>query len=146
MIPLHRVCRRYFYVFALIAFSLPCFCGRAAAEVIITEIHYNPSGADEQKEFIELKNAGNVAADMSGWQFTNGVSFTFPNGTVLAPGEFFVVVANPGRFALHYPGVAIGGQFTDEDDPWLSAIEWFEYNILGAYMGKGTPIYIERLG
>jgi hypothetical protein len=116
MIRLHRVCRRHFYIFALIAFALPCFSGRAAAEVIITEIHYNPSGADEQKEFIELKNEGNEAADISGWQFTNGVSFTFPNGTVLEPGEFFVVVANPGAFALHYPGVAIGGQFIDEDN------------------------------
>ncbi len=40
----------------------------------------------------------------------------------------------------------LAGQFEEEDDPWISAIEWFEYNILGAYMGDGTPIYIERLG
>ncbi|MFP6873268.1 MAG: lamin tail domain-containing protein [Verrucomicrobiales bacterium] len=95
---------------------MPCFSERSAAEVIITEIHYNPDGSDEQKEFIELKNVGNETADMSGWQFTNGVSFTFSNGTVLEPGKFFVVVANPGAFALHYPGVAIGGQFIDEDN------------------------------
>ena len=36
-------------------------------------------------------------------------------------------------------------QFEEEDDPWISAIEWFEFNIIGAYMGEGTPIYIERL-
>ena len=98
------------------ALALLCFSSRVAGDVIITEIHYNPSGGDEQKEFIELKNAGNEAADISGWQFTNGVLFTFPNGTVLEPGEFFVVVANSGAFALNYPGVAIGGQFVDEDN------------------------------
>ena len=30
-------------------------------------------------------------------------------------------------------------------DAYLDAVEWFEYNVLGAYMGEGTPIYIERL-
>ena len=29
-------------------------------------------------------------------------------------------------------------------DAYLDAVEWFEYNVLGAYMGEGTPVYIER--
>jgi hypothetical protein len=116
MIFLHRVFHRYCYFLIFTALVIPCFTLRADGDVIITEIHYNPSGADEQKEFIELKNAGDEAADISGWQFTNGVLFTFPIGTVLEPGEFFVVVANSGAFALNYPGVAIGGQFVDEDN------------------------------
>lgn len=116
MISPHRVFYRYCYIIASALLALPCYLLPVAGNVIITEIHYNPSGSDEQKEFIELKNTGNEAVDVSGWQFTNGVAYTFPNGTVLAPGDFFVVVANAAAFALNYPGVEIGGQFVDEDN------------------------------
>ena len=37
------------------------------------------------------------------------------------------------------------GHLDNDEDSYISAIEWFEYNIIGAYMGEGTPIYIERL-
>jgi hypothetical protein len=112
----HRVAHRCCCILTFAFLALPCIPLPVAGDVIITEIHYNPSGPDEQREFIELKNAGDEAIDVSGWQFTNGVSYTFPNGTVLDPGEFFVVVANPVAFAFNYPGVAIGGQFVDEDN------------------------------
>ena len=29
-----------------------------------------------------------------------------------------------------------------KDMPMYDALEYFEYNILGAYMGKGTPIFV----
>ncbi len=96
--------------------QLPHTSAFAAAEVIITEIYYNPDGANDQtREFIELKNVGDETADMSGWQFTNGVLYTFANGTTLAPGEFLVLVANQASFALSYPAVTVAGQFSDDD-------------------------------
>ena len=39
-------------------------------------------------------------------------------------------------------------EFTDHDDDYTAyetAVEWFEFNIIGAYMGENTPIYIERV-
>lgn len=32
---------------------------------------------------------------------------------------------------------------------WMTydeAMEYFEYNIAGAYLGEGTPIYLDRMG
>ncbi|MCH2606677.1 MAG: lamin tail domain-containing protein, partial [Nitrospinales bacterium] len=45
------------------------------SQVVINEIHYNPSGAqgsDNDYEFMELYNTGTEAVDMSGWSFTQG--------------------------------------------------------------------------
>jgi hypothetical protein len=31
----------------------------------------------------------------------------------------------------------------DDDDPELTAIEWFEYNVIGAWVGEFTPAFVE---
>ena len=31
-----------------------------------------------------------------------------------------------------------------EDDAYTMAIEWFEYNVIGAYLGAHTPIYVSK--
>ena len=39
-------------------------------------------------------------------------------------------------------------ELTDYDDDYTAyetAVEWFEFNVIGAYMGESTPIYIERV-
>ena len=87
----------------------------SAPRVIISEIHYNPNGPDEAREFIEIKNVGDEVADLSGWEFTNGVLYVFPNQTFLSPGQFIVLVANAQFFATQYPDVQIFGQYTDDD-------------------------------
>ena len=87
----------------------------ADSKIIVSEIYYNPNGPDEAREFIEIKNVGNLAEDISGWQFTNGVNYTFPNQTFLGPGEFYVIVANAQFFTTQYPQVVIGGQYIDDD-------------------------------
>ena len=37
------------------------------------------------------------------------------------------------------------GQFSDSDDPKTDAIEYFDYNVLCAYVGEYTPIFMNRL-
>lgn len=86
-------------------------------ELMITEIMYHP--ADEgttdgdEFEFIELKNVGSSELDLSGVAFTNGISFRFPNGTRLSPGNFMVLVANADSFPTRYPTVRIDGVYTN---------------------------------
>ena len=88
----------------------------------ITEVHYNPlptttggsDGADY--EFVEFKNTGTGTLDLGGLTFSTGMTFTFPPGTTLAPGAFFVLVKNAAKFAARYPGVTIGGVFTGSLD------------------------------
>lgn len=89
---------------------------RDFTELSVTEIMYHPPDenllAGDEFEFIELKNVGAGALDLSGVRFTNGVQFTFPNGTLLGPGEFVVLVSNPTAFTGKYPGVTVGGVYS----------------------------------
>jgi hypothetical protein len=42
-----------------------------------------------------------------GLSFTEGIAFTFTNGTTLAPGAFLVLARNAAQFAARFPGVAV---------------------------------------
>ena len=33
-------------------------------------------------------------------------------------------------------------QFDDEEDPEESAMEWVDFNVMGAYLGKNTPFIV----
>ena len=61
---------------------------------VISEIHYNPAAAGEA-EYIELTNPGGAALDLSGYSFSKGLTFTFPDGTLLQPGAYLVVASSP---------------------------------------------------
>jgi len=63
--------------------------------LIINEIHYNPVEGDPF-EFIELYNAGETDVNISGFNFSEGLFYTFPEGTHMAAGEF-VILANTGN-------------------------------------------------
>ena len=71
----------------------------AQAQVVINEIMYNPpeSGVDSL-EYVELFNSGNAAADISGWSFPNGITYTFPAGTILPVNGYVVLAVNANAF------------------------------------------------
>ncbi len=76
----------------------------------ISEIMYNPlSGL---LEFIELYNAGDVALNLSGVAFVDGIYFTFPGNTILQPGEYVVLVESLSEFQAAYPGIPVAGVYT----------------------------------
>ncbi len=81
----------------------------SAADVVISELHYNPAGAGDAGEFLELMNIGSAAVDLTGAVFDHGVQVTFPTGTVLAPGERGVIVASSADFPA--PGPRILAEF-----------------------------------
>src|SRR6185369_1126536 len=75
---------------------LSAFAAVAAQnKVLINEIHYNPDVKTEQVEFIELYNNDTNAVNLAGWYFSEGISFTFPSNTTIAPGAYKVVAQNP---------------------------------------------------
>jgi len=68
--------------------------------IIINEMMYAPKVANAQ--FIELYNTStNAAFDLSGWQF-QGLSYTFPGGSMLGPTNYLVLAANGPAFAAAY--------------------------------------------
>lgn len=66
----------------------------------ITELNYHPRDGNDY-EFIELRNVGNVALNLGGVRFTEGVRFTFPEMT-LAPNQYTVIVRDRARFESRY--------------------------------------------
>ncbi len=99
--------------------------------LVISELHYAPAPATPAEEaagyeassfeFIELKNVADHAIDLSGVQFTRGVTAVVADAphSVLAPGEHAVLVANEEAFKLRYPQVdplRIVGVFAEESN------------------------------
>ncbi|MEJ2705881.1 MAG: lamin tail domain-containing protein, partial [Sedimentisphaerales bacterium] len=85
------------------------------AGIVINEIMYHPyhpvPGAEDiREEYIELFNGATAAVSLSGWRFSNGVDFTFPDVTLDA-GAYLVVAADLDVFKANYPGLTnvIGG-------------------------------------
>jgi Lamin Tail Domain len=76
----------------LIALS-PLARGVGDSVVVVNEIHYNPT--DPALEFVELHNQLSVNVDMSGWRFDGGITFGFPEGTVIPARGYLVVAKNP---------------------------------------------------
>ncbi len=80
--------------------------------IVINEIMYNPAGGDDD-EFIELYNpSATEFVDMSGWQLS-GVELTFPQGTVLPPQNYLVIVKNDVQFRATYDsGIFVAAQYS----------------------------------
>jgi PKD repeat protein len=90
--------------------------GIYAQKVVINEIMYHPSGelgADSVFEYIELYNADTTGFDLSGWSFTEGISYEFPQGTDLEEGEYLVVARNPDSIMAYYGIENVYGPFSD---------------------------------
>jgi len=76
--------------------------GLLTSPVVLNEIMFDPISRDADDQFIELFNAGPNAADLGGWKLRDGISFTFPTNTTLAPGAFLVVAENAARLMSNY--------------------------------------------
>ena len=73
-------------------------------EVLINEIMYNPAQG-ERFEYVELTNSGAVPVDLSGWAFTNGIEFTFPDATSLDAGAYLIVSRSREALLAAYPSL-----------------------------------------
>ena len=62
-----------------------------SADILFTEINYNDPSNSDSLEYIEIYNNGNSSANIGGYQFTEGVDFTFSPGTIINAGEFLVI-------------------------------------------------------
>ncbi len=98
-----------------ISASEPCKAGPtdekpsvATPHVVINELHTNPDVKTELVEFVELYNYGSVAADLSGWSFSEGVFYTFPAGAMLPAGGYIVVAQNPEQLNAKFGTERIG--------------------------------------
>ncbi|MES2709613.1 MAG: CotH kinase family protein [Verrucomicrobiota bacterium] len=72
------------------------------------EAALNPAWSDNDFEFVELRNIGSAPMDLTGVQFTAGITYVISaaSAVTLAPGQYLVIASNPAAFAARY-GAAI---------------------------------------
>ena len=75
----------------------------APSDVKISEIMYHPGSDDDAEEFLELRNVGATAVDLTGW-CVDGISFCFAPGSAIAAGGFVVLSPDAAAFAATYGG------------------------------------------
>ena len=91
---------------ASMSFDTPVF---VAPTVVINEIHYDEEDKTLPGEFIELFNNSGNTIDLSGWYFSSGIDFVFPDETEIAPQGFLVIAQDPSTVAAEFGfGGALG--------------------------------------
>jgi len=92
--------------------SVAAVTAQSNSQVVINEIQYHPASDDHGEEYIELYNAGSITVDLSGWQFTDGIAYTFPPGASITPGGYAVVGNDPATVETVYGISGVFGPFT----------------------------------
>ncbi len=89
--------------------SLAALQAQDLPTVVIHEIHYHHDDPLTPAEFIELVNAGDAAADLSGWSFSEGIDHVFPTGTVLEAGAYYVLAQDERAYNAAFGSIFQGG-------------------------------------
>src|SRR5213594_1345146 len=71
----------------------------ADAVVVFNEIMYHPATNEPTLEWLELYNQMSVDVDLSAWRLSDGIDYTFPNGTVIRAGGYVVVAVSPATLS-----------------------------------------------
>ena len=106
-----RRCLLYLAVVSGFALSA---CVPLRAQVIISELMYNPQGTDLDttvspniyREWAEIYNTGSTAVNIGGWQFGDAAdsqwASVFPVGTMLQPQQALVITGDATSFDLEW--------------------------------------------
>jgi hypothetical protein len=84
---------------------------RRSTSLVISEIMYHP--ARSNLAFVEIFNSQGEAQDLSGYQLSGSVQFTFPSGTMLPGGGFAVVARDPNALETAYALSGVYGPYTN---------------------------------
>lgn len=98
--------RRLLPMAAALLLTLPA--GASDSTTVFNEIMFHP--ATGETEWIEVANLMAVDMDLSGWRITDGIDYTFPEGTVIAGG---------GRLVISNAPAAVPGSI----GPWAGKLD-----------------------
>jgi endonuclease YncB( thermonuclease family) len=93
-------------------------CGGEATGVVIESVVADPPGPDEGEESVVVANRGLDPVDIGGWTIRDGSSvhrFSFPAGTVLAPGSVIRVITGCDQAPVGALCWAAGSAVWDND-------------------------------
>lgn len=80
-------------------------------DIVINELMYDPISEDDNDQYIELYNKGTNTISLAGWQFTSGVTFTFPTNAIIGPNGYVVVGKNTANLFAHYTNLNSANTF-----------------------------------
>lgn len=84
----------------------------ARGGVVISEIHYAAAPDQVGLELVEVSNDTTTPVELSGFAFVEGISFTFPQGTVLGSRGSLVVAEDAGRLGAAFGIDNVAGTYT----------------------------------
>jgi hypothetical protein len=112
-------------------------------DVVINELMYDPISGNDDDQYIELYNKGTNTINLSGWQFTAGVTFTFPPGAVVGPNGYAVVGKNTANLLANYTNLNSGNTFGNYGGKLSHDGELVALCQPESYFGTNT-IYVEE--
>ncbi len=144
----------------------------SAENLLVTEIHYHPADAltagelavsanKDDYEFLELYNTSGNEIDLSDYQFTRGLAFTFPQGSTIAPSARRIIVSHRQAFLARYgtenkaiilgefdrdSNLSNGGETLELRDTENNVVFSFQYNDKDPWPtmpdGNGPSLYL----
>ncbi len=112
----------------------------------------NPVPYSESNEsWVELYNRGINKINISGWKFTKGISYVFPENTFIAAGEYIVVAKDTDLLSELHPSIRIFGNFSgklSQSGERIRLVDNFgnTANELRYFDGKPWPDYTDGGG
>ena len=101
-------------VFANATFRAFFTVDSVVGKLAISELNYHSDSTRDAGDWIEFHNYGNGALNISGWTMRDGNplnQYIFPQGTILQPNQYLVLVSDSIKFKNQHPAVAFSGQF-----------------------------------
>jgi hypothetical protein len=102
--------------------------GGSGAQLVINEVTHSPAG--DAEDWLEFYNAGDAAADLTDWYFTDSDPthvFTFAAGTMVLPGAYLVLTQNDAdSFDFGFGGGGDEVNLYDGQDTLVDATIWLD--------------------
>ena len=129
----------------------PVDASYTTAAIIVSEINYHPSNptpaerlinpawVDSDFEFIEISNLGTAPVNLTGANFTRGITFMFAGlpAPQIPGGASLVIAANPAAFAARY------GNSIPVSGPWTGSLSNSGENLTLVNEGGATLFSVD---
>jgi hypothetical protein len=79
--------------------------------IVINELMYDPISGNDDDQYIELYNQGTNTVSLANWQFTAGVTFTFPTNASIGPNGYIVIGKNTTELFSNYANLSAANTY-----------------------------------
>lgn len=86
---------------------------RADSVVVFNEIMYHPALNEPAMEWVELHNLFAADVDVSGWEITGDINYTFASNTIIRGGAYLLLASSPATLSGITGLTNIVGPFTN---------------------------------